>query len=287
MEWVMKYAILLGLSLVCVSVPAYAEEDIKADRLVTYKKIGDVELKLHIFTPKGQKKSDKLAVIVLFHGGSWVGGRPSQLYPHCKYLATRGMVAMSAEYRVRSRHRTTPRECVMDGKSAIRWVRKNANALGVDPKRIAAGGGSAGGHVAAATGTTKGFEEEGEDLSISSIPNALVLFNPVFDNGPTGYGHDRVKDCWKEISPKHNITEKTPPTVVFLGTEDKLIPVKTAQEYKSAMEEMGRRCDLHLYEGQKHGFFNAKNRKYYTKTAIEMDRFLESLSYLKGKATIK
>ena len=134
------------------------------------------------------------------------------------------MVAICAEYRVSSRHKTSPRECVQDGKSAMRWVRSHSSELGIDPHRIAAGGGSAGGHVAAATATVKGFDEPGEDITVSARPDALVLFNPVYDNGPKGYGHDRVKDYWKEFSPLHNLDKTTPPTIVFLGTEDKLVP---------------------------------------------------------------
>ncbi len=194
---------------------------------------------------------------------------------------------MSAEYRTKSSHRTTPRECVKDGKSAVRWIREHAKEIGVNPQQIVAGGGSAGGHVAAATGTTKGFEEEGENLIVSSCPDALVLFNPVFDNGPSGYGHARVKDYWRGFSPMHNIDEATPPTIVFLGTKDKLIPVKTAREYKRLMEEKGRRCDLRLYEGQPHGFFNYSNIENYTTTVMEMDRFLASLGYLKGEPTLQ
>lgn len=263
-------------------------KDINApDRIVTYKTIGETELKLHIFTPEGYKTSESRPAIIFFFGGGWRGGTPTQFYPHSRYLASRGMVAISAEYRVESRNNTTPRECVMDGNSAVRWVRQHAKELGIDPERIAAGGGSAGGHVAAATATARGFEEKGEDLNISSRPDALVLFNPVFDNGPNGYGHERVKEYWKEFSPMHNIDKKTPPTIVFLGTEDKLIPVKTAEEYKRRMEENGRRCDLHLYEGQPHGFFNYNRREYYNKTVIEMDRFLSSIGYLDGDPTLQ
>ena len=143
--------------------------------------------------------------------------------------------------------------------------------------KIAAGGGSAGGHVAAATATAVGFEGEGEDLEVSSRPNALVLFNPVFDNGPTGFGHDRVKAYWEKISPMHNITEETPPTIVFLGTKDKLIPVETAEDYKRRMEAVNQRCDLHLYDDQPHGFFNKAK---YEETLAAMDSFLVSLGYL-------
>ena len=82
------------------------------------------------------------------------------------------MVAISAEYRVKSRNETTPFECVKDGKSALRWVRKNASKLGVDPQRIGAGGGSAGGHVAAAVATVPGLNDEEDDSPRQ--PDALV-----------------------------------------------------------------------------------------------------------------
>lgn len=258
----------------------------------TYKEASGSRLKLYLFTPEGHQAGDKRPAIVFFFGGGWNGGSPKQFEPHARYLARRGMVAIVADYRVKSRQKTSPFECVKDGKSAVRWLRKNAVRLGIDPSRIAAGGGSAGGHVAAATGTVPGLEEDGEDTSVSSLPNALVLFNPVFDNGPMGYGHSRVKDRFREISPIHNLSKKTPPTIVFLGTKDKLVPVSTAQRYKKLMEKSGRRCDLHLYKEQPHGFFNGPERggsfnPYYLKTVTEMDRFLSSLGYLKGEPTIR
>ncbi len=256
----------------------------KPDATVRYKKVGEVELKLHVFNPEGHKASDSRPAIIFFFGGGWNGGSPSQFYRQCEYLAGKGMVAMSAEYRVKSRNKTTPLECVKDGHSAIRWVRQNAKELGINPKMIAAGGGSAGGHVAAATGTTKEIVEEGEDAKLSSRPDALVLFNPVYDNGPQGYGHSRVKDYWEKISPRHNLDEKTPPTIVFLGTEDHLISVKTAEAYRDEMKKHGVRSELFLYEGEKHGFFNKSK---YKETEKEMDRFLTSLGYLESDAATK
>ncbi|MDA1043638.1 MAG: alpha/beta hydrolase [Verrucomicrobia bacterium] len=284
----MRISTRLILSHVLMLSPSvYATDKTAPDKSLTFKKIDGTELQLHVFTPEDHKASDKRPAIVFFFGGGWNSGSPSQFYQHSKYLASRGMVAMSAEYRVKSRNQTTPRECVMDGKSAVRWIRQHAKELGIDPKRIAAGGGSAGGHVAAATGTTKGFEEDGEELKVSSRPDALVLFNPVYDNGPGGYGHSLAREYWKEFSPMHNIDETTPPTIVFLGTKDNLIPVETAQKYKRLMEEKGCRCDLHLYEGQPHGFFNYEKKENYTETVIEMDRFLASLGYLKGEPTLQ
>jgi acetyl esterase/lipase len=245
-----------------------------------YKQVGDVELKLHIFNPPRHRDIDRRGAIVFFFGGGWNGGTPSQFYPHCDHLARAGMVAISAEYRVKSRHGTSPFECVMDGKSAIRWVRKHHAELGIEPDHIAAGGGSAGGHVAAAVATVPGLDEPGEDPSVSCVPNALVLFNPVYDNGPEGYGYERVQDRYREISPLHNISEGMPPTIVFLGTKDKLVPVATAEAFRDKMLEAGSRSELILFEGAEHGFFNyGRDGNAYGQTVQKMEDFLRSLSY--------
>ena len=118
--------------------------------VVTFREVGGVELRLHGYKPKDWKASDRRPAIVLFFGGGWVGGTPKQFQPHAKYLASRGMVAFCAEYRTKKRGDATPFDCEADGREAVRWVRANANDWGIDPRRIAAGGGSAGGHVAAA-----------------------------------------------------------------------------------------------------------------------------------------
>jgi len=278
----MKRYMVFVFTLICIAGSLLAAR--QPDRIVDYKSIGDVKLTLHIFNPPDHKSTDKRPAIVFFFGGGWVSGTPTHFYKQSEYLASRGMVAICADYRTKNKYGTSPKECVKDGKSAIRWVREHAEQLGIDPDRLAAGGGSAGGHVAAATGTTKQLCEEGEDTSVSSRPNALVLFNPVFDNSPEGYGYERVREYWKDISPMHNIDGQTPPTTAFLGTKDKLIPVATAEKYRDLMNKAGVRCDLHLYKDQPHGFFNKV--KYY-ETVIEMDKFLASLGYLKGEPTLQ
>lgn len=260
-------------------------------RKITYKTVGDVTLKLHVFEPADHKPTDRRPAIVFFFGGGWKGGSPSQFYPQCEYLASRGMWAAAAEYRVSSRHKTTPIECVKDGKSAIRYVRAHADQLGVAPDRLAAGGGSAGGHVAAATATVTvtAFNEDSDDTSVSAVPDALVLFNPVYDNSKNGYGYDRVKDYWRQISPMHNIEKGMPPTIVFLGRKDRLIPVATAEAFQRKMRDVGSRSELHLYDDAPHGFFNQSKfgGKFYRDTVHKMDRFLTSLNYLTGEPTIE
>lgn|GEM_PF-264705 len=248
-----------------------------------YKTIGDVELTIDVVAPASSAASERRPAIVFFFGGGWTSGTIEQFRPQAEHLARRGMVAALADYRVRSRHKTSPFACVADGKSAVRWLRANSARLGVDPERVAAGGGSAGGHVAAAAGVIQGLEEAGEDAAVSSRPDALVLFNPVFDNGPSGWGHSRVKQRWREISPMHNIATGAPPTTVFLGSNDKLIPVATARAYQQRMQAVDARCDVHIYEGQGHGFFNKKrDAASFDATVAEMDRFLVSLGWLQA-----
>jgi len=158
--------------------------DMPGAKVETYKTVGDTRLNLYIYTPEGWQPSDKRPAAVFFFGGGWTNGSPRQFLEQCKYLASRGMVAMAADYRVASRNQVKAVECVKDAKSAIRYVRKNAARWGIDPQRIVAGGGSAGGHLAAACGTIVGFEEADEDKSISAKPDALLLFNPALVLAP-------------------------------------------------------------------------------------------------------
>lgn len=262
----------------------HAESALKPDRIVPYKETPQGELRLHIFNPEKHSSDDQRPAIIFFFGGGWNSGSASHFFPQSNYLAKRGMVAICPEYRTKKKHSTDPRVCVMDAKSAMRWVRAHAKELGIDPGRIAAGGGSAGGHLAAATATLTEYSEPDEDPSVSCVPKALVLFNPVFDNSENGYGYDRVKSYWQDFSPMHNLKKGTPPTTIFLGTKDDLIPVATAQEYKRIMESKGNRCDLHLYADQPHSFFNKAK---YKETVAEMDSFLTSLGWLKSKKNEK
>ena len=194
-------------------------------------------------------------VIVFFFGGGWSVGTPIQFYPECAHFAAKGFVAISAEYRIASVNHTTPFASVTDGKSAIRWVRQHAAELGVDPHRIVASGASAGGQMAAAAGIVPGLDEAGEDFSVSSKPDALLLWYAVVDNGPDGYGARDMKARFKEISPLHNLTINAPPTLFLLGTKDQYVPVKTAELFRSRMEQCGVQCELKLFPGAGHPIY--------------------------------
>ncbi|MBJ6368510.1 alpha/beta hydrolase [Snuella sedimenti] len=275
--------------IVCISILGYTTHgqsfisEIQPET-ITYKSIDTVKLNLHIYKPLNFNKNKMYNCIVFFHGGGWNGGNYKAFQRQSRYLASRGMIAISADYRLKNIHGTTPFDAVEDAKSAIRYVRKHAKDLSVNPNMIASGGGSAGGHLAAACGNIDGLEGPCEDLSISSKPNALILFNPVYDNSKNGFGYARMNGRYIEISPLHNVTKGAPPTIVFFGTKDKTTPVASSRLYENKMKTVGSRCDLFLYEGAEHAFFNKGD--YFIDTLRKVDAFLVSLGYLKGEPTI-
>lgn len=251
------------------------------DTVIVYKRMDTTELKLWIHYPEKVKK--RHAAIIFFHGGGWNSGTAEQFLPQSEYLASQGMVAIRASYRLKNVHGTTPKEALEDAKSAIRFLRLNAKELHVLPNKIAAGGGSAGGHLAAAAFTSTDINDPKDDLNVSPKPNCLVLFNPVIDNGPEGYGYERVKAWFPDISPMHGISKKFPPTIVFLGTKDALIPVSTGKLFRDKIKEAGRQCTLFLYDGAGHGFFGWKdgNNPYYNETLKQSEIFLRQQGYLR------
>lgn len=257
-----------------------------------YKVIDDVELKLWIFNPEGHQSDARKPAILFFFGGGWKGGSPSQFVPQAKYLAKRGMVAMVVDYRVRSRHGTLAKACVDDARDAMRFVRAEAERLGIDPNRVAAGGGSAGGHIAACLGTI--------DEDEASKPDALALFNPACVLAPLeGNNHweeDRHAEMKERmgvepeaLSPAHHVSAGAPPCIIFHGEADPTVPFTTARAFADRMKAAGVRCDLMAYPGEGHGFFNpGRGRKAkegpespYEKTLRQLDAFLVDLGWIK------
>jgi acetyl esterase/lipase len=249
-----------------------------------FKETPQGKLTIQVHLPSGWTPHDSRPAIVFFYGGAWKVGSLNQFLDQAQYFSLRGLVAVRAEYRIESRHGTSPEKCVEDGKSAFRWLRQNASELGIDPERIIGAGGSAGGHVAIAAFTTTGIEAPGEDQSFSPRPDLLVLFNPVFDATlPTRVERLQSKELARQISPLYNLSQDVPAVVMFYGTEDRIL--QEARSFMARAKELGLRAHLYVAEGQGHGFFNQSPWK--ERTLYLSDQFLQREHYLKGPAALQ
>jgi len=259
------------------------------DRVIPYKEIEEKALHLHVFLPTPaptREASDAplRPVLVFFHGGGWNGGTPQQFFRQSEHFRSRGMICVSVQYRLKNVDGTSPFDAVRDAFDAMRFVKAHAENWGGDPTKIGAGGGSAGGHLAAATATLTAEDLAGTpEQAEQARPDLLLLLNPVSDNGPEGgYGHERVQSRWKDISPAHNLHAGVPPTLILLGDQDRLIPVETAKRLTSGLDRFKIPNRLVIYPGATHGFFNTDNEtgNHYTLTLQEMDRFLVEHGWL-------
>jgi len=262
-------------------------KDLQPTRKMVYKRVGGQELLLHLFEPAGHRPTDRRACFIAIHGGGWTGGQPRRFYPFAAHFTRLGMVGVSIQYRlVKPGSSVTPFECVKDGRSAVRYLRAHATELGIDPQKIIACGGSAGGHVAAATALFTGVDEPGEDTTVSSVPNALVLLFPVIDTSKEGYGHALCGSRWREISPRHRVTPNLPPTLVFHGTGDTVTPFAGAREFHDAMLQAGNRCELVIHEGGQHGYL-MRDRALLDDMFRKTERFLASQGILEPQGEVR
>ena len=260
---------------------------------ILYKSIDNIDLYLYVYRPENFDTSKIYNCIVFFHGGAWNTQNIKQFQKQSVYFASRGMIAFIVEYRVTSIHDSTPFQSVEDAKSAIRYIRLNSKSLSLNPEKIAVSGGSAGGHLAAASANISKYDNTNENLMISSKPNLLILFNPILDTTPDAWGYgsfmrrvgNKITDNPYEISPIHHISKKTPPTIILTGTNDNLVPVIKINEYKNIMTANNVRCDVVFYKDAEHGFFNRGED--FIDTVYKSDLFLKSYGYLSGDPTIK
>lgn len=253
-----------------------------AQESFVFKNIEGVKLSMRVYSPKQTEKGKAYPAMIFYYGGGWAFNNRDQFIHHALNYSKKGFVCFLADYRVKKDHKSTPFESLEDAKSAIRYVRKRASDFNIDGNNIIAVGASSGGHLAAALSTIDGYNDPNDDLNISCKPNVLVLFNPVVDNGPGGYGVNRVRDKYKDFSPMHNMHKDMPPTIYLTGIKDQMAPVEMARYFKLLMDRMGVRCDLKVYNNARHGFFNYENKRLYHKTMNDIDVFLMSLGYLGG-----
>jgi acetyl esterase len=224
-----------------------------------YKEVAGTKLEIWIWQPANWRPDDRRSVIVFFHGGSWLGGSPDAFARQARQLAQRGMVAFSVRYRLKSQPGVTVYDCVKDAKSAFRWIVTHAPELGINPQRIAAGGSSSGGHLAAALATLDAINEPTDDANISTVPAALVLFAPVLQLEVRRIADAAGARSPQEIaalSPFAHLTRGHPPTIIFHGEADLTVPIRTVRDYAAKVKEHAGQCTVVGFADQPHGFYH-------------------------------
>ena len=242
---------------------------------ILYKKTQQEDMYLYILRPlkKGKKA---LPAILYFTGGGWINGAVEYQIPNAAWFRDQGIIGITADYRVKSRHGTTPLECIQDAKSAVRYLRQHAMELGIDPNRIIVAGGSAGGHIATCT-FIDGGDAPGEDLKISSKPNALVLHNPVLGEG---FGRDFFVSH-PEFSPILQVKKGWPPTILSNGTKDGTTPYETAEKFTRLLKEAGNVCELITVRDADHSCDWPVSNPNFEPTLTRMTDFLKEQKLIK------
>lgn len=243
-----------------------------------YKQSDGVDMEAYVFPVAGEPPEEGRPVIAFFYSSTWDSGLVSQFAPHCLYFANRGMQPVLFDYRVTSRFpAATPADAMADVRSAIRWLRKYAQDLGIHPGKVVACGAAAGAHAALAAAMLKDFDDPADDLSISCIPDALVLFSPIVDFSRKGVGSSKFPD--RRMARRADLMKhprrRLPPMLVFHGTADRVVPFENTVRFRRKMWWRGNLCKVRAFETQGHGFFNFNvNPRFYEITIGEADQFL-------------
>lgn len=228
--------------------PGAIEPDVRV-----YATRGDVELTAHVFLPDERAKAR--SAIVILHGGGWHMGDPSWGYNPARRFAGLGMVAVSGQYRLTGEDSpgVTPIEAMADARALFRWVRANAQELGVDPERVAAYGWSAGAHLIASAAI---WTESDEGEKTSCAPDAMILSSPAVslhhDGWMTTILGDRAKVA--DISPDGHVRPGMAPTLLLQGRTDTVTTLEGTQRFHDAMLAAGNPSKLIVYEGVGHLF---------------------------------
>lgn len=275
--------------------------------VIEYARRGDRALVMYAFPGKGETSGVPAPALVLIHGGGWVGGTPDAFMLLAAYFAERGLRTFNVTYRLAKPGESGVEDCLQDCRTAMRYLRAHSAELGIDPHRIAVLGDSAGGHLAAALGTIPGFDHPDDDLSVSAVPDAMILYNPIVDMtegewirfavGGNALADrksklpDSPEDVTKarSLSPLFHVASGQPPALLMHGTDDKVVPVSQAERFAAAAAAAGNRCDLILLPQTSHAFVvpNYKSPEEAVVSAtIAADHFLESLGWIHGKPTL-
>jgi len=238
-------------------------ENLNAYKDIEYKRVDDHALKLDIYQPKNLQHP--VPGLIFIHGGSWKSGHKEDYLVYLIAFAERGYVTASISYRF-SQEAIFP-AAVADAKCAVRYIRAHAKEYSIDPDKLAVIGGSAGGHLALMIG----YSPEATNLngkcefdSISSKVRAVVdLYGPTdlttnfaiskkVVQDFIGKPYTEAKQTYQAASPLFYATADDPPTLIFHGTIDKIVPVKQSDRLKAKLDSLGVPCEYHKLKGWPH-----------------------------------
>lgn len=264
-----------------------AGQKIQFDRL--YKMVDDRELHLDVFMPGDSARGERPSV-VLVHGGGWRAGDKSEFYPLANMLAQRGYVVFLPEYRLSPEARFPAG--LIDINDAIVWIKAQASTYGIDPARIALGGGSSGGQMAAllaySAGEAKFKSQPTGDTRVSALidldgvldftsPLALQYENAAGDTSVAalwlGGSMEHATDQWREASAARYVGERSPPTLIISSGELRFTAGKDA--VLSALESRGIRHEYVELKNVPHTFWLFE--PHLSMVAAQIDSFLKSI----------
>ena len=247
-----------------VKPPLEIPKDIPHELDVSYLE-GDRKEKADLYLPMNVPAGQKAPALILIHGGGFNDG-DKRRYREINFgtnAAKRGYLAMSINYKLRkTKGQVTWPQCIYDVKEAVRWLKLNADKYQIDPERIGALGGSAGGNLAfmlATTGPEDGFEGEGTRTNISTKIACGVDFYGAVDlmtyksdrarpdtNKPEMAMFNKTKaeapDLYRRGSPTSYIRTNVAPLLMVHGTGDSTVLPNQSQILRSKLIEAGLPC---------------------------------------------
>ena len=247
-----------------VKPPLEIPKDIPHELDVSYLE-GDRKEKADLYLPMNVPAGQKAPALILIHGGGFNDG-DKRRYREINFgtnAAKRGYLAMSINYKLRkTKGQVTWPQCIYDVKEAVRWLKLNADKYQIDPERIGALGGSAGGNLAfmlATTGPEDGFEGEGTRTNISTKIACGVDFYGAVDlmtyksdrarpdtNKPEMAMFNKTKaeapDLYRRGSPTSYIRTNVAPLLMVHGTGDSTVLPNQSQLLRSKLIEAGLPC---------------------------------------------
>ena len=237
-----------------------ARGTVSMEKDVVFGNGGGMDLRCDIYRPPAG--TEKRMATIHFHGGGFAGGNKESLSERVQPLASRGYVAITAQYRLSGQAKWPAQ--IEDAKALIRWTRANAGRLGIQPDRIAVVGYSAGGHLAlfsAATPNQKEFEGNGGNPGVSTQVAACLAYYPNTEVRPRsdGTAHALLPPGSNEAahvaaSPTSHLTAAFPPIVIFHGLADVTIPVESSQRLFQQLRDVKVPVEFHQVEGVPHVF---------------------------------